>query len=117
MRNRATQRHQAPQVDPGTNVRDYFFETKQGEDDSMVLVPRKDLVRRDEMWGAFEWYHRTVTKQNRWYRKLWRALRGALLVDINPFRLARASGHEAANPLEAEQAPERRGFDANGRPQ
>ena len=64
-------------------VEEYFFE--RGGDG--VIRPRRDLVRRDELWGVLEWYHRRVTRENVWYKVLWRWLKGAALTRIDPFRL------------------------------
>lgn len=85
---RATQRRTPVKGHEAVSVQEFFF--RRLPDGTLEL--RKDTVNRAELWGALEWYHRKVTQQNRWYRQLWRALKGAALININPFKLMRANG-------------------------
>lgn len=61
----------------------YFFHV---DEQGRPKRPRKDLVQRDELWAALDWYHRRVAVENRWYRRLWRALKQSQVVRFDPFR-------------------------------
>lgn len=64
----------------------YFFHV---DDEGRPMRPRKDLVQRDELWAALDWYHRRVTEGNRWYRRLWRAVKQSPVVRFDPFAFVR----------------------------
>lgn len=90
LRNRATQRRAQGGTDPRVTILDYFFQSKQ-EGDLTLLVPRTTPVTRDELWWALEWQHRRLPAHNRWYKKLWRWVTRAPFVTYDPFALVRAN--------------------------
>lgn len=61
----------------------YFFHL---DSEGRPVKGRKDMVTREELWGALDWYHRRVTEGNRWHRRLWRALKQSQVVRFDPFR-------------------------------
>lgn len=68
-------------VEGPVSVRDFFF--RPGTDEL-----RTDLVTRKDLFWALDWYHRS----NRWYRVLWRWLRGSAVVAVRPLALLMAAG-------------------------
>lgn len=75
-----TVRRRRPHADNDKSVLHYFFLN------GNPTHPRTDPVRRDELWGALEWFQRRVIRENRWYRRLWRSLRTRLPTSrLNPF--------------------------------
>lgn len=109
----------AKRLDPDVTLMDYFFKKKKSGND-IILEARTDLVRRDELWAMFNWYERKVRQQNVWWRVLWRALKGAALVRIDPFAWAhskRERGGTTRDPLaEGATRPEpKKTIDAGGK--
>lgn len=47
--------------------------------------PRREVVRRDELYQVLEWYHEHAIRRNRWHRRLWRALRRLPVGRLDPF--------------------------------
>ena len=68
--------HRPPEVE---SVGEYFFE--RGD----PRRPRRELVRRDELYQVLEWYHEHAIRRNRWHRRLWRALRRLPVGRLDPF--------------------------------
>jgi aromatic ring-cleaving dioxygenase len=88
---RKVQRKVAKRVPPSLEA--YFFD-RELKDGARVL--RKELVRRDELWGILEWHSRRVAHANAWYRVLWRSLKGAAVGVVNPFAWSRLKQSQGA---------------------
>ena len=72
------------------SVGDYFFE--RGD----PRRPRREVVRRDELFQVLEWYHEHVIKANRWWRQLGRAIRRRSFLRLDPFAWIRMRRRETA---------------------
>lgn len=114
---RAAERQAEEQAKRHTTVIDYFFDRKAvatPNGTAIVLEKRRDVVRRDELWGALEWYDRRVRKENRWWRRLYRWLTKGSPKRINPFAHIDRRVDRAETPAEA-PASQRAQFDAEGK--
>lgn len=105
---------------PQPTVMDYFFDKKTvatPRGTATILEPRKDVVRRDELWGTMEWFFKRIERENRLHRRLLRWLTKGSPKRINPFAWSKAVHRsEGPAPVQEEGAAPRTGFDAEGRP-
>jgi len=116
-RNRATQRAHS-QIDGDIKLLDYFFETKLGPKGELIYIAKRDLVHRDEMYAVLSWHTNKVLKPNRWYKVLWRALKGAPMAVLNPFTWIRMKNNgtdPAEGVLDRPSAPATKKYDAEGK--
>lgn len=58
--------------------------------------PRREVVRRDELYQVLEWYHEHVIKANRWWHQLGRAIRRRSFLRLDPFAWIRMRRRETA---------------------
>ena len=68
--------YRPPEVE---SVGEYFFE--RGD----PRRPRRELVRRDELYQVLEWYHEHAIRRNRWWHRFARAVRRRSFTELNPF--------------------------------
>jgi hypothetical protein len=60
------------------SIAEFFFENGDPR------RPRRELVRRDELWGALMWFERRIIRENRWWWRLWRTLRRFPVTRLSP---------------------------------
>lgn len=58
--------------------------------------PRREVVRRDELYQVLEWYHEHAIRRNRWWRQLGRAIRRRSFLRLDPFAWIRMRRRETA---------------------